>query len=435
MIPSVDHYWLKNAHIPACLIEGQAITPQTREELCLVDLEINGDKILQILPAQKRDTGYTPTIDLKQRIVFPCFVDLHTHLDKGHIWERSPNPDATFDKALEVSKADAKQYWTTEDVYRRMEFGIECSYAHGTKALRTHIDCAGKQAETSLEVFKILQQEWRDRVTMQAVSLVTLDYFQSDEGVALADKMAEIGGLIGGVAYKHPQLDDQLDTIFTLAKERGLSLDFHADENDDPDSRCLAAIAAAALRHNYIGKVVCGHCCSLALQDPEVVESTLQKVREAQIGIVSLPMCNLFLQDRQPGRTPRWRGVTCVHAIQNAGIPVTFASDNCRDPFHAYGDHDGWEVLKEAVKIAHLDTGFANATATVTKNAADLMGLEDVGRIGVGLPADLVIFKARYFSELLARSQHDRIVVREGSQIDTTLPDYAELDRLVFNSP
>ncbi len=435
MIPSVDHYWLKNAHIPIALIEGQDIAPQTRDNLCLVDLEINAGQITKIIPSQVDPVDSTPTVDLNHRLIFPCFVDLHTHLDKGHIWERSPNPDCTFKSALAVSKADAKQYWTAEDVYQRMEFGIRCSYAHGTKALRTHIDCMGEQAEISLGVFSRLQQEWKDRVIMEAVSLVSLDYFQTPAGVALADQIAAIGGILGGVADMNPNLDSQIDTVFTLAKERGLSLDFHVDETDDPNSTCLASIAAAAIRHNYTHKTVCGHCCSLAVQSSEVVNATLAKVKAAGIGIVSLPMCNLYLQDRHPGRTPRWRGVTCVHEIQQAGIQVTFASDNCRDPFHGYGDHDGWEVLKEAVKIAHLDTDFLHASATVTKNAADLMGLKDVGRIGVGLPADLVIFKARYWSELLSRSQHDRIVIRNGKEIDTTLPDYAELDSLILTSP
>jgi cytosine deaminase len=67
----------------------------------------------------------------------------------------------------------------------------------------------------------------------------------------------------------------------------------------------------------------------------------------------------------------------------------------------------------------------------VTKTAADLMGLPDLGRIRVGLGADLMIFKARYFSELLSRSQRDRTILRDGKQIDTTLPDYAELDDLI----
>jgi cytosine deaminase len=58
------------------------------------------------------------------------------------------------------------------------------------------------------------------------------------------------------------------------------------------------------------------------------------------------------------------------------------------------------------------------------------MGLSTVGRLGVGLPADLVLFRGRSYSELFARSQHDRVVLRNGRAIETTLPDYAELDEL-----
>ncbi len=59
------------------------------------------------------------------------------------------------------------------------------------------------------------------------------------------------------------------------------------------------------------------------------------------------------------------------------------------------------------------------------------MGLPNLGRIAVGLPADLILFKARNFSELLSRAQGDRTVLRQGKVIDTTLPDYRELDDLL----
>jgi cytosine deaminase len=162
-----------------------------------------------------------------------------------------------------------------------------------------------------------------------------------------------------------------------------------------------------------------------------VVAKTLDLVKQAGIGIVSLPMCNLFLQDRECDRTPRWRGVTLLKELKQHGIPVTVASDNCRDPFYGFGDHDVLEVFTQSVRIAHLDIPYGDWPCAVTKTPADLIGLPDVGRIGVGLPADLILFKGRNFSELLSRSQHDRIVIRNGQPIDTTLPDYAELDELL----
>ena len=143
--------------------------------------------------------------------------------------------------------------------------------------------------------------------------------------------------------------------------------------------------------------------------------------------VVSLPMCNLYLQDRGPGRTPRRRGVTLLHELAAAGIPVAAASDNCRDPFYAYGDHDMLEVFREAVRIAHLDHPFGTWHRAVTQTPADIMGLP-CGRIEVGALADLVICTARSMNELLCRPQSDRIVLRAGIEIATQLPDYAELD-------
>jgi cytosine deaminase len=59
------------------------------------------------------------------------------------------------------------------------------------------------------------------------------------------------------------------------------------------------------------------------------------------------------------------------------------------------------------------------------------MGLADRGRLKVGAPADLVLLSARFMSEMLSRSQGDRVVLRAGRAIDTSLPDYRQLDQVV----
>jgi cytosine deaminase len=110
------------------------------------------------------------------------------------------------------------------------------------------------------------------------------------------------------------------------------------------------------------------------------------------------------------------------------GIKVAIASDNCRDPFHAYGDHDMLEVFREAVRIAHLDRPLRVWPRAISRTPAAIMGLPDAGVIRVGGPADLLLFRARSDSELLSRPQSDRIVLRAGREIDTTPPDYRELD-------
>lgn len=414
-------YWLKNVHIPTCLISDDGFIPETRENLSLCDIHIEEGIIKQLIPSSSATIG----IDFRQGILLPCFIDIHTHLDKGHIWERSPNLQGDFETALKTVKEDASR-WNEEDLYQRMNFGLQCSYAHGTIALRTHLDCHDTQADISLGVWQQLREEWGDKITLQGVSLVSLDYFLTEEGVKLADKIAEVGGVLGGVAYMNPDIDKQLENIFELARERNLDLDFHADENDDIYSVCLQKIAKTALKLNFTNNILCGHCCSLSVQPDAVVHKTINLVREASINIVSLPMCNLYLQDRQENITPTWRGVTRVKELKEKGVKIAFASDNCRDPFFAFGDHDMLEVFNQSVRIAHLDTPYDDWIASVSRIPADLMGLSQFGRIGVNLPADFIIFKARYFSELLSRPQDDRILIRNGKIVHRTIPNYQD---------
>ncbi len=440
-IPNVGHYWLLNAQVPLSVLRDPVpgATPNL-DNLVLLDLQIRAGVIAQIQPANSSASAGIPSVDLRRGQVWPCFVDIHTHLDKGHVWTRTRNPDGTFASAAQAAHEDwAKmgQFYAGDpehfraDVYRRFNFGLRCSYAHGSQAVRTHISCTSPQTIANLEVFAQLRQEWAGRLELQAVTILALEYFLTPEGEKLADKVAEVGGILGGVTAMGPDLDRQLDRVFILAKERGLDLDFHTDETDDPGAITLRHVAAAALRNDFPNQVVCGHCCSLAVQPPEVAHKTMAMVKEAGIAVVSLPMCNLYLQARNPGHTPYWRGVTLLHELKALGVPVMVASDNCRDPFYGFGDHDGLEVFREATRILHLDTPYGDWPQAITATPARIMGLANRGQIGVGLPADLVLFKGRGFDELLSRSQHDRVVLRQGQAIDTTPPDYSELDDLM----
>ncbi|MGB3789770.1 MAG: cytosine deaminase [Phormidesmis sp.] len=442
-IPETAHYWLRNGRVPLSLLAddlnswsaiAQSQLVGSGEALIPVDLEVCDGRLVSVRsPATDVDMDI-PAIDLKSGLIWPCFVDMHTHLDKGHIWPRSPNPDGTFDQALETAGQDRVQRWTAEDVYRRAEFGLKCSYAHGTQAIRTHLDAADGQAEISFGVFHQLRQEWADRIQLQAVCLVSLDYFITPKGEKLADLTADAGGVLGGATFMNAEIVQQIDRVFELAKERELDLDFHTDESLNSDDIALRLVAEAAVRHQFKGRITCGHCCSLSVQSKAVVKQTIDALKAAGVSIVSLPMCNLYLQDRQSAQkpvTPRYRGVTVLKELKAAGVECAIASDNCRDPFHAYGDHDGLEVFTQSVRIGQLDHPIGDWPKAITQTPAEMMGLENVGRIAEGCSADFVVFKARNFNELIARRQGDRVVIRKGKQIDTTLPDYAELDDLI----
>jgi cytosine/creatinine deaminase len=153
-------------------------------------------------------------------------------------------------------------------------------------------------------------------------------------------------------------------------------------------------------------------CSSLAAQAPEDLEESLALAARAGITIVSLPLVNEWTQDRSPTgtRTPRWRGVTALHEAAAAGVAVALASDNTRDQFYQYGDLDMLEVFNQGVRMAHLDRPIARWPAAVTATPAAAMHLGgSAGRILEGGTADLVLFRARRFSELLSRPQTDRV--------------------------
>jgi cytosine deaminase len=226
-----------------------------------------------------------------------------------------------------------------------------------------------------------------------------------------------------------PDYVPMLERFFALAEARGLDLDLHVDESGEQGARGLREIALVALRRRFKGRIQVGHCCSLAVQPEAFARETIARVAEAGLDVVSLPLCNMYLQDRAPGRTPRWRGVTLLHEMRAAGINVSVASDNTRDPFYAYGDLDMAEVFREATRILHLDHPPAGWAATAGRNPARAMGI-GAGVIRAGAPADLVIFRARGMTEWLARPQADRIVLREGRVLDATPPDHRELDPL-----
>ena len=427
-LPDAPHLLLRNASVPRVLL--RADLPDEGDVL-LVDIEIADGRIARLAPpGALAGEG----VDLDRGMVWPCFVDLHTHLDKGHIWPRAANPDGSRLGALTTVAADREANWNAEDVRARMEFALRCAYAQGTRAIRTHLDSIGRQPWISWPVFRDVQEAWRGRIDLQAVALFHPDAARDEAWLAsLADLVRECGGVMGGVPYMEADPAGYLDRVFGHAETRGLDLDFHVDETGDANAACLRVIAETALRRRFAGRIVVGHCCSLARQEPGEADKTLDLVAEAGIAVVSLPMCNMYLQDRAPGRTPRWRGVTLLHEMRARGVSVSVASDNCRDPFYAYGDHDVVEVYREATRIAHLDHPIGDWPQTVTTAPAAAAGFAEA-RIAEGLAADLVLFRARTFNEFLARPPQDRIVLRAGRPISRVLPDYRELDHLMVRA-
>ncbi|APO79331.1 cytosine deaminase-like protein (plasmid) [Rhizobium etli 8C-3] len=427
--PNAGRFVLSNATLPAAAVSGYAAP--TEEGLVRADIVVTDGLVSALLPPGEASADYARS-DLRGGMAWPCFVDAHTHLDKGHIWSRNANLDGTFMGALEAVRADREAHWSATDVRMRMEFSLRSAYAHGTSLIRTHLDSIDPQHRISFDVFDEVREAWKDRIALQAVALFPMELMT--DAAYFADLVTVVrnqGGLLGGVTKMGPDLAWQLDRLFRAAADNGLDVDLHVDETDDPGAETLKAIAASVIRNGFQGKVTAGHCCSLARQDDGLAQRTVELVARAGLSIISLPMCNMYLQDRHPNRTPRWRGVTLFKELAKAGIETAVASDNTRDPFYAYGDLDPVEVFREAVRILHLDHPLDTAARIITTSPASIVGRPDIGRIAPGSPADLVLFSARRWSEFLSRPQSDRVVLRRGKVIDRSLPDYRELDSVV----
>jgi cytosine/creatinine deaminase len=434
--PVASRYWLVNARVPVCLLGAvpAVLPPADAEGVVSVDLLIDGGRLERVVPSGQAPAGSVAYVDIGHRQVWPTLVDIHTHLDKGHTVARSPNVDGTFHNARLAAVAD-RPNWTAADLHRRMEFGLRCAYAHGVSAIRSHIDTYPDTVDRSWQAVREIREEWRGRVDLQAVSLCPVGLLEDEFGDRVAATVAKSGGLLGGVTraavgnHGAPldNLDTLLDRLFELAARHDLDIDLHVDETHDPAAATLPFVARAAMRHDYQGRVVCGHCCSLANQALPIIDRTLDLLAAADIAIVTLPTVNMYLQDRTKGRTPRWRGVTVVQEMQRRGIRVAAAGDNCRDSFYAYGDHDVLDTYRQAVRILHLDHPLAGSPAIVSATPARVGHFDGHGQLAVGAPARFIVFNARTLNEIVSRPQADRVIFERGARLRAEMPEYSEL--------
>ena len=465
VVVPVPPYVLRNATVPVCVLHRSAASVLRPSDVdasgcALVDITVDaGGVVTAVGPAAgARGDAAEAEVDLRAKLVLPTLCDLHTHIDKGHTWKRSPNPDGSRDGAFTAAGADAQLY-TEDDLRRRVDFSLRCAYAYGTSALRTHVVTLPGQAAWVWPIMAEARAKWAGRVELQLVGMVFLSLFApGGAGPELAKLVASHGGLLGGSlsqlttepeanktslaheslarqggahgGVRSPQFPDLLEAFFQAAVANDMDIDLHVDENGDDGADGLLLVAQTTILHGWQGRVTVGHVCALALLPEPQRVATIAAVKAAKLNVVSLPTVNMYLQDRVAGRTPRWRGVTLLHELSTAGVPVSVASDNTRDAFYQYGDLDMLETFQQAVKIAHLDHPHGAWLTAATSTPASAMGLPH-GVLAPGRPADCIVTRARNFNELLSRHAADRAVLRSGRQLTCGLPDYEELDDLM----
>src|SRR6185437_15432638 len=137
------------------------------------------------------DFGDMAEVAMSGRIALPLFVDVHTHIDKGHIWRRKRNPVGDFKSALSATIEDRSANWSAADLAARMEFSLRSAYAYGTIALRTHNDSVGAQTRISWPVFAETRERWLGRIELQASPLFSIEYAMDDSHMADIEAMLD----------------------------------------------------------------------------------------------------------------------------------------------------------------------------------------------------------------------------------------------------
>jgi cytosine deaminase len=208
--------------------------------------------------------------------------------------------------------------------------------------------------------------------------------------------------------------------LFEMAQQSGLPLDMHIDEHLDDAKLLFDELAEMTRAYGMAGRVVAGHCSALSAMPLDAALRTIDNLRDAGVGIVTLPAANLFLQGRMADRLPP-RGLTRVAQLLDAGAAVAAASDNVQDPFVPTGSGDLLEIARWTLLAGQLGLGdLRKAFDMVSAAPAQMMGFGNDWGVQEGARADLLIARADSVDDLVAGGALERTVLLEGRVVAST---------------
>ncbi|MFM7085592.1 MAG: amidohydrolase family protein [Cyanobium sp.] len=399
--------WLPPLRLPRCLLDPhrQDLPAADPEGLVAVCLQHSEGRLTAIQPAPE------PLGALPLAITSP--VDPHAHLDKVFTGEAFPNPEGSFAGAFAANIREHGSR-TPENVQQRAERALELAWRHGLRAVRSHVDSLGPAAELSWEVLTSLRRRWRDRLELQLVALVPIGHWLTPQGQALAARVADAGGVLGGVVgppFSRSARDgDALMALFRLAERHGCPIDLHIDEAAAAPGRGVQRLTRLLQRHRLRLPLVCSHASSMALLADRSCRRLAEAMAETGVGVVALPTTNLWLLDKRPDQTPRRRIQAPIRTLQNAGVTVAIGGDNVQDPWYPGGAFDPIELLRLTVLLSHSCPWTRLGLAPFTTAASRLLALEWDGVLRLGAPADLVVLGANSWREVLAQAPQRRVL-------------------------
>jgi cytosine deaminase len=366
-------------------------------------------------PVQVSDPGVD--LDATGWRILPAAVEPHAHLDKALT---APRVDPGAGNDLEAAIAQWRALLPAidaADIAERALAAVRRYVARGITAIRTHVDVPGTgDPMRAVDALIALREQLRGRVTLQVCLLAGSDI----PDAVLADAAARGVDVIGGCPHIAPDPHRETTRMLDLAERLGLPVDLHADEQTSvPPSDAgldIVDLAEQVLARGLQQRVTASHCVRLGMLSPERLGPVLALAARAGLGIVTLPITNLYLQGRDATHAPP-RGITAVRQILEAGIPLAAGGDNLCDPFNPAGRADPFETTSLLMTAAHLRP--LEALAAVTTGARTVLGLPTAGT-APDAAAELVLVPDGGLCDVLAGAVDARIVVSGGRVLADT---------------
>jgi cytosine deaminase len=356
-------------------------------------------------------------IDARGLLLSPPFVDAHFHMDAtlSHGLPRT-NKSGTLLEGIALW-GELKPLLTQEALVERALRYCDWAVAKGLLAIRTHVDVCDDRL-LAVEALLHVKERVRPYLDLQLVAFPQDGLLRSPSALANLKRALDRGvDVVGGIPHFERTMAEGTESVrilCELAAARGLRVDMHCDESDDPLSRHVESLAFHTNRLGLHGRVTGSHLTSMHSMDNYYVSKLLPLMGEAQLHAVANPLINITLQGRHD-TYPRRRGMTRVPELMAAGINVAFGHDCVMDPWYSLGSGDMLEVAHMGLHVAQM-TSQAQMRAcfdAVTVNGAKVMGLTDYG-IEVGKPADFVLLQARDPVDAIRLRATRLLVVRRG---------------------
>ncbi|MBB3446669.1 amidohydrolase family protein [Rhizobium sp. BK379] len=393
-----------------------------------IDIAIEKGKIVEVAARIEASAG--EEIDATDRLVSPPFVDPHFHMDATlSLGLPRMNRSGTLLEGIALW-GELRPILTREALVERALRYCDLAVSQGLLAIRSHVDTSDPRLVTAEALIEV-REKVAPYLDLQLVAFPQDGYYRSPGGVDALDRALDMGlDIVGGIPHFERTMADGAASVAALcriAADRGLPVDMHCDETDDPMSRHIETLAAETVRFGLQGRVAGSHLTSMHSMDNYYVSKLIPLMAEAQINVIPNPLINIMLQGRHD-TYPRRRGMTRVRELMEAGLNVSFGHDCVMDPWYSMGSGDMLEVGHMAIHVAQM-AGIEDKKKifdALTVNSAKTMGLEGYG-LEKGGNADLVILQARDPVEALRLKANRLTVIRRGKIIASSAPRIAEL--------